>query len=142
MVKESELHAEEDKKEKEKVEIRNEADSLIYSTEKSLKDFGDKISDSDKTAINTGVDGLKKAVESGDLEQIKAKSEELKQAAHKLAEEVYKSSGADASTAGQDTGAASETADTGETAGDSQSSSGTVEDIDYEVIDDEDSEKN
>ena len=142
MVKESELHAEEDKKEKEKVEIRNEADSLIYSTEKSLKDFGDKISDSDKTAINAGVDGLKKAVESGDLEQIKAKSEELKQAAHKLAEEVYKSSGADASAAGQDTGAASETADTGETAGDSQSSSGTVEDIDYEVIDDEDSEKN
>ncbi len=140
MVKESELHAEEDRKEKEKVEAANEADSLIYSTEKSLKDFSDKISDSDKAAIEAGVDGLKKALESGDLEQIKAKSEELKQAAHKLAEEVYKSSEADASAAGQDTGNAAGEGDTGETPEDSKNASGTVEDIDYEVIDDEDSE--
>jgi molecular chaperone DnaK len=140
MVKESELHAEEDRKEKEKVEVKNEADSLIYSTEKSLKDFGDKISDSDKETIEAGVDGLKKALESGDLDQIKAKSEELKQAAHKLAEEVYKSSGTDDAAAGQDTGAADGAQ--GPSTGDSQSASGTVEDIDYEVIDDEDSENN
>lgn len=139
MVKESELHAEEDRKEREKVEVKNEADSLIYSTGKSLKDFDDKISDSDKEAIEAGVDGLKKALESGDLDQIKAKSEELKQAAHKLAEEVYKSSGADAA-AGQDTGA--DDGAQGPSSDDSQSASGTVEDIDYEVIDDEDSENN
>ena len=142
MVKESELHAEEDRKEREKVEAANEADSLIYSTEKSLKDFGDKISDSDKAAIEAGVDGLKKALESGDLEQIKTKSEGLKQAAHKLAEEVYKSSEADASAAGQDTGAAGAEGEADETSEDSKPASGTVEDIDYEVIDDEDSENN
>jgi len=142
MVKESELHAEEDRKEKEKVEAANEADSLIYSTEKSLKDFGDKISDSDKAAIEAGVEGLKKALESGDLEQIKAKSEELKQAAHKLAEEVYKNTGAaDAASSGQDAGSA-EAGGAGENPEASQSTEGTVEDIDYEVVDDEDSENN
>ncbi len=138
MVKDSELHAEEDRKEREKVEVTNEADSLIYSTGKSLNDFGEKISDSDKEAIETGVDGLKKALESGDLEQIKAKSEELKQAANKLAEEVYKNTGADASRQGD---AASGDAG-GAAAEESPSASGTVEDIDYEVIDDEDSKNN
>ncbi|MCF6334365.1 MAG: molecular chaperone DnaK [Spirochaetales bacterium] len=146
MVKDSELHAEEDRKEREKVEVTNEADSLIYSTEKSLKDFGDKISDSDKSSIEAGVETLKKALESGDIEQIKAKSEELKQSAHKLAEEVYKSAGGDdaAAQAQAQTQAAggAEGQPEGSTSGDSQPSSGTVEDIDYEVIDDEKTENN
>jgi len=140
MVKESELHAEEDRKEREKVEVTNEADSLIYSTEKSLKDFGDKVSSEDKAAIEAGVEVLKKALESGDIEQIKAKSEELKQVAHKLAEEIYKSTEANAAPgqeAGTEGGASGDTQKSDE----SESGSGTVEDIDYEVIDDEDAEK-
>ncbi|RKX88531.1 MAG: molecular chaperone DnaK, partial [Spirochaetes bacterium] len=138
MVKDSELHAEEDRKEREKVEVTNEADSLIYSTEKSLKDFGDKVSAEDKSAIEAGVDVLKKALESGDIEQIKTKSEELKQVAHKLAEEMYKSTEANAPGPEAGPEGAAGTAQSGE---DAQSKSGTVEDIDYEVIDDEDSDK-
>jgi len=143
MVKDSELHAEEDRKEKEKVEVTNEADSLIYSTEKSLKDFGDKVSSEDKTAIESGVEVLKKALESGDIDQIKAKSEELKQTAHKLAEEIYKSTEANAAGAGQEAGPEGSTgeADASQNSDNSKSGNGTVEDIDYEVIDDEDSEK-
>jgi len=143
MVKDSELHAEEDRKEREKVEVTNEADSLIYSTEKSLKDFGDKVSSEDKAAIEAGVEVLKKALESGDIDQIKAKSEELKQTAHKLAEEIYKSTEANAPGAGQETGSEGSTgeADSSQNSDNSKSENGTVEDIDYEVIDDEDSEK-
>ncbi len=140
MVKDSELHAEEDRKEREKVEVTNEADSLIYSTEKSLTDFGDKVSAEDKAAIESGVEVLKKALESGDIEQIKAKSEELKQTAHKLAEEIYKSTEANAAD-GPETGADGSASGDTPNSGDTQSGSGTVEDIDYEVIDDEDSEK-
>ncbi len=143
MVKDSELHAEEDRKEREKVEVTNEADSLIYSTEKSLKDFGDKVSAEDKSAIEAGVEVLKKALEAGDVDQIKAKSEELKQTAHKLAEEIYKSTEANAPGAGQEAGAeaAAGEGETSQSSDNSHSGNGTVEDIDYEVIDDEDSEK-
>ena len=145
MVKDSELHAEEDRKEREKVEVTNEANSLIYSTEKSLKDFGDKVSSEDKAAIEAGVEVLKKALESGDIDQIKAKSEELKQTAHKLAEEIYKSTEANAPGAGQKAGSEGSAggggADTSQSSDNSQSANGTVEDIDYEVVDDEDSEK-
>ena len=137
MVKDSELHAEEDRKEREKVEVTNEADSLIYSTEKSLTDFGDKVSAEDKAAIEAGVEVLKKALESGDIEQIKAKSEELKQTAHKLAEEIYKSTEANAAAGGPDAGAEGAASGDAQGSEEAQSGSGTVEDIDYEVIDDE-----
>ncbi|MEA1911235.1 MAG: Hsp70 family protein, partial [Spirochaetota bacterium] len=139
MVKDSELHAEEDRKEREKVEVTNEADSLVYSTEKSLKDFGDKVSPEDKTAIEAGIDVLKKALESGDIEQIKAKSEELKQVAHKLAEEIYKNT--EANAPGSEASGSDGAADTEPSGEDDQSRSGSVEDIDYEVVDDEDSDK-
>jgi molecular chaperone DnaK len=89
------------------------------------------------------VDVLKKALESGDIEQIKAKSEELKQVAHKLAEEIYKNTEANGA-AGSETGSEGPAAGAaGATPGaeDAQSANGSVEDIDYEVIDDEDSDK-
>jgi len=142
MVKEAEAHAQEDKQEREKAETRNEADNLIYTTEKSLRDYGEKISEDDRKNIETGIADLRKAMESDQLEEIKAKIEALKQAAYKLAEEVYKSTasqagGAEAgSTAsgGTASGAASDSAGSGAEA---EESGETVEDADYEVVDDE-----
>jgi molecular chaperone DnaK len=87
MVKDAELHAEEDKREREKVEVRNEADSLYYSTEKSLKDHGDKISEEEKAKIEQAMRDLKGVMDSGSVDEIKAKTEALQQAAYKLAED-------------------------------------------------------
>ncbi|OSS42096.1 Chaperone protein DnaK [Desulfurella amilsii] len=92
MVKESELHAEEDRKYKELVEVKNKADSIVYSTQKSLNDFGDKISESEKKEIQDAIDATKKAIESGTKEEIETKMNELINKAHKLAEEAYKQS--------------------------------------------------
>ncbi len=90
LVKEGEAHAEEDKKKKELVEVRNEADTLIYSTEKSLSEFGDKVSETEKTAIETELSSLKKAIEGDNVETIRSAIEALSKASHKLAEEMYK----------------------------------------------------
>jgi len=89
MVKDAESHAEEDKKKKEAVEVHNQLDSLIYTTEKSLKDHGDKIDASEKGKIQSALDEAKKALEANDIEQMKKTSESLQQAAHKLAEVMY-----------------------------------------------------
>jgi molecular chaperone DnaK len=88
-VKDAELHAEEDKKKKEIVEARNHADSLIYSTEKSLKDLGDKVDANTRTKVEEATAELKKAMESDDAEAIRSKTEALTQASHKLAEAMY-----------------------------------------------------
>ncbi|HBN27411.1 MAG TPA: molecular chaperone DnaK [Desulfobacteraceae bacterium] len=90
LVKDAELHAEEDKKAKELVMARNEADTLIYSTEKSLKELGDKVDAETKSSVDSIVPRLKTAMEGDDAEEIKRISEELSQAAHKLAEAMYK----------------------------------------------------
>jgi len=92
MIKEAELHAEEDRKYKELVEVKNKADSIVYSTQKSLNDFGDKISESEKKEIQDAIDATKKAIESGTKEEIESKMNELINKAHKLAEEAYKQS--------------------------------------------------
>jgi len=92
MVKEAELHAEEDRKYKELIEVKNKADSIVYSTQKSLNDFGDKISESEKKEIQDAIDATKKAIESGTKEEIESKMNELINKAHKLAEEAYKQS--------------------------------------------------
>ncbi len=98
LVKDAELHAEDDKKKKELVEARNAADSLIYSTEKSIKDLGDKVDEDTKKNVDDVVPRLKTAMEGEDAEEIKRLSEELSQAAHKLAEAVYKNASQDAGT--------------------------------------------
>ncbi|MFQ5780607.1 MAG: Hsp70 family protein, partial [Nitrospiria bacterium] len=90
LVKEGQAHAEEDKKKKTLVEVRNEADSLIYSTEKSLNEFGDKISQEEKTAIQDQIGKCKKAMESDSAEEIRTAIEDLSKSSHKLAEEMYK----------------------------------------------------
>ncbi len=91
MIKEAEVHAEEDKKQKENIETYNMAEQLVYSTEKSLKDYADKVTDDDKKKIETAIEDLKKALENkDDGEEIKKKTEALSTAAHSLAEQVYK----------------------------------------------------
>ena len=100
MVKEAEKYAEEDKKKKELVETVNEANTLVYATEKSLKEYGDKISAGDKTNIEAEMDKLKKAVESKDVAAIKSAQESLSKASQKLGEEVYKASQQAEQTAG------------------------------------------
>ena len=92
MVKEAEMHAEEDKKEREKIDARNNADSLVYSTEKSLKEYGDKISESDKSAVEAALADLKKVVadQNSSAEELKSKTEALQNASYKLAEAMYK----------------------------------------------------
>ncbi|HET6371400.1 MAG TPA: molecular chaperone DnaK, partial [Nitrospiria bacterium] len=90
MVKESQSHSAEDKKRRELVEVRNEADSLIYTTEKSLTDFGDRISEAEKTDIKDKITGLKSAMEGDDVSTVRNAMEALTKASHKLAEEMYK----------------------------------------------------
>ena len=89
MIKEAEAHSAEDKKKRELIEARNQADNLIYSTEKSLKEFGDKIDASEKKKIEDAAAALKKAMEGTDADALKKASDELMQASHKLAEAVY-----------------------------------------------------
>jgi molecular chaperone DnaK len=101
MVKEAELHAEEDKKEREKAEVRNEADSMIYSTEKNIKDLADKVSAEDKSKTEEAIAALRQALESGDIQSIKDKTETLKEVSYKIAEELYKQQGASGSASGQ-----------------------------------------
>ena len=91
MVKEAEANKEADKKKRESVDSRNQADSLIFSTEKSLKEHGDKISAEEKTSIENGITDLKKSLEGTDIEDIKKKTQNLVQVSMKLGEAVYKS---------------------------------------------------
>jgi molecular chaperone DnaK len=89
LVKDAEMHAEEDKKKKDLAEARNHADTLIYSTEKTVKDLGDKVESALKSEIDSGIERLKKAIETNDADEIKRLSEELTQTSHKLAEKMY-----------------------------------------------------
>ena len=104
MQQDAELHAEEDKKRKELVEAKNQADSLIYATEKSLKDLGDKVDAETKGNVETEIASLKKVIEGDDIEAIKKGTESLTQASHKLAEIMY--SQATAEQPGADAGGA------------------------------------
>ena len=91
MVKEAEANKDADKKKRESVDSRNQADSLVFSTEKSLKEHGDKVSAEEKKAIETGITDLKKSLEGTDVEDIKKKTQSLIQVSMKLGEAVYKS---------------------------------------------------
>jgi molecular chaperone DnaK len=137
MVKEAELHAEEDKKEREKAEVRNEADTMIYSTEKNIKDLGDKVSPADKAKTEEAIADLRKALEGGDIETIKARTETLKQASYKIAEEIYKTQAAQQGAAGAGPQGGPGGAEGGPGAGSSgNDNTKGAEDADYEVVDD------
>ena len=91
MVKDAEANKEADKKKRESVDVRNQADTLIHSTEKNLKEHGSKISDAEKKAIEDGSSALKEALKTDNIEDIKKKTETLVQASMKLGEAIYKS---------------------------------------------------
>ncbi len=94
MVKEAEAHAAEDKKTRELAEAKNQADSLIHSTEKAVSEHGDKVGAAEKTAIETAAADLKEALKSDDVETITAKTQGLAQASMKLGEAMYKAQAA------------------------------------------------
>ncbi len=89
MVKDAEAHAAEDKKRRELVEARNQGESLIHATEKSLKEYGDKVSEADKQGIETAIDALRQSLSGEDAETIKARTTDLMQASMKLGEAMY-----------------------------------------------------
>ena len=93
-VEEAERYAEEDKKRKEEVDIKNQAESLVFQSEKALADFGDKVSESDKAPIQAKIDELKKAMEGGNTADVKAKTDELQKAVYDLSSKVYQAAGA------------------------------------------------
>ncbi len=93
-IKEAEQYAEDDRKQKEKVELHNQADNLIYTTEKTLKDAGDKISESIKNEVKDHISQLREVMQSDDIDKMKSSIETLTNSSHKLAEEMYKQSSA------------------------------------------------
>ena len=119
MVKDAEANAEEDKKRKGDIEVRNQVDSLAYSTEETLKDLGDKVPADMKSEAEAAVEDAKKALEGQDMDAIQAAGDKLQEVGHKLAEVVYSSA--------QDGAAQTGSADD------------DVVDADYEVVDDDDS---
>jgi molecular chaperone DnaK len=136
MVREAESNAETDKQIREKAEARNKADSIIYATEKSLKDFGDKVSGDEKQKIEAAVADLKKALETDDVQDINSKIDTLQQASYKLAEEIYKTQQqADGNTGGAGPGEQPGEQSTDSTESSEKKDSDTAEDADYEVVD-------
>lgn len=126
MVKEAEANAESDKREREKIEARNVADSLIYQTEKTLKEAGDGVNAADRARIDEAIAELKTVLSGDDVASIKAKTEILQQASYKIAEEMYKRQAAAGAAAGKKSDAPSG----------NEAEGG---DVDYEVVKDEDS---
>ena len=135
-VKEAEQFAEEDKKKKEEVEVRNQAETLIYETEKNLKDLGDKLSEDEKTTIEEAKRDLSAVLENGTVEDIKEKTEKLTEQFHtisaKMYEQAQQSQGADPNMAGggNDSGADAQ-----------NGADDNVVDADYEVVDDDNTDE-
>ncbi|MBS6524664.1 MAG: molecular chaperone DnaK [Peptoniphilaceae bacterium] len=120
-VREAEVHAEEDKKKKEAIEVKNNADSVIYASENALKDVDGKISDEDKKKVEDAIEDLKSVKDTDDIDAIKAKTEALQTAFQSVSEELYKQAQAQANEQGEEAKADDD-----------------VVDADYEVVDDED----
>ena len=104
MVKDAEANKEADKKKRESVDVRNQADTLIHSTEKNLKEHGSKVSDADKKTIEDSLSALKEALKSDNIDDIKKKTETLVQASMKLGEAIYKSQQKTKPDSGKDDG--------------------------------------
>jgi molecular chaperone DnaK len=132
MVKEAQEHAEEDKRRRAAIEARNQADSLIYSTEKSLKEYGDKVAAADRTAIEQAVSELRAVLDSEDADRIKAKTDALAQASMKLGEAMYR-----AQQGGGGDGDAGSAAGGGQAGGGGQGASEGVVDAEFEEVDDD-----
>jgi len=128
MVKDAELHAEEDRKRKEEVEIRNNAEALINASEKTIKEAGDAATEDQKSKVNAAIEDLKKALEGKDAEEIKAKTEALQEAVYPISTAMYQKA-QQAQQAQQAAG--------GESGHDARGPDENVVDADYEVVNDE-----
>ena len=131
MVKDAEQFADEDKKKKTAAETRNQADSLIYQTEKTLKDLGEKVSEGDVSKINEAKDELKKAMDGQDLDLIRQKTESLTKVLYDLTSKIYQQTNAGQQAPGSEAGQAGGAGDAG------TADSGPTVDADYKVVDDE-----
>lgn len=131
MVKDAEAHAEEDKKKKDVIEAKNKADQMIYTTEKTLKDYGDKISSGEKKNIEDKIEKVRQSMKGESADEINRSIDELMQASHKIAEQIYKQTGAQQQTASQEP-PQEEKKDEG---GKGKGKDGAV-DADFEVVDD------
>ena len=127
-VKEAEAYAAEDKKRRESVDIRNNADQMIYQTEKTVSEFGDKLSADEKAKIETAKEALKEALKGEDIDAIKAKQEELQKEIYAVSEKVYKAAAEAQGAAGAQPGAAQDAANNG--------ADGNVYEADYTDVDD------
>jgi len=127
MVQDAELHATDDQKKRELIEARNQADGLVYTTEKAVKEHGDKVDDEIKKSIETALEELQTAMKGDDPEAIKSKTEALATASHKLAEVMYQQAQGEA--------------EAGEEAGNDEQQDDVVDAEFEEVDDDKDSEK-
>ena len=136
-VREAEKYAEEDKKRKEETEARNKAEALVYDTEKSLKELDGKLSDSEKSEVEAAKEDLKKAIEDGNIDEIKDKTDKLTEKFHIISTKLYEQAQADAATAGHDMGAQAGNAGAGAQDAGSQPGGDNVVDADYEVVDDD-----
>lgn len=126
MIKEAEEHAEEDRKKKEEVELRNRADQLMFTADKTLKDLGDKVEQADKDQVNEAKEKVKKALEGKDLEEIKKASDDLEQKVQQLAVKLYQ----------QQAAQQAQTADSENATDESKGDKDNVVDAEYEVVDD------
>jgi len=140
MVRDAEQHAEEDKKAKERAEAINQADSLIYQTEKMLREYGSKISTDDKANIEREIENTRNAMESGDAQSIKQATEVLTQATYKISESMYREA-ASQSASGQGAGAGSSDSSGPQEEKEKKEAEEDVVDAEYEVVDDENKNK-
>ena len=125
-IKDAELHASEDKKRKEEIEVKNNAESLVYNSQKTLEELGDKLSGEEKAKVETEIENTKKALEGNNVETIKEATDKLTKVFYEISEKLYKQSGA-AAGANAEAGATEETAN----------NDGTVYDADYKVEEDD-----
>jgi molecular chaperone DnaK len=140
MAQDAKAHEAEDKKKRELIEGRNQLDSLIYATEKALKDYGDKVTDDEKKKIAEAIEKAKKALESESVETIKKTQEELQKASYKLSEEMYKQAQSQQQQAGGAQGTAGPKPE-GEAPGGEKKGKDDVVDADFKVDEDKDKDK-
>ena len=131
-VKDAEAHAAEDKKRKEEIEVRNNAESLVYNSQKTLDELGHKISGEEKAKVETEIENVKKALEGSNVDAIKEAKEKLTSVFYEISEKLYAANQAASEAAGSQDA----TADSGE------AKEGTVYDADYKVEDDGNNDEN
>ena len=127
MIREAELHAEEDRRKQEEVEVRNQADNLVYTVEKSLRESGDRLSPGVRAQVENALSALKEAMGKDDIADIRRKMDDLQNASHAMAQELYQQTAQSEASASSQAGGSSEATQDDD-----------VVDADYRVVDDDD----